>query len=148
MVQLQTNTCSSHYCKQGNAFSLNPCRLWSHSHVANAITLALLATAIDVKKKRTDNLKSEASNQRHFPFSLISNLHCLWFLKSPKLLNVEHQITAIHKLHHKIETILKRTQICYPCRIATYEPLYTAAIPENFYLAVATFSNNPLQLTL
>lgn len=60
---------------RGNAFSLNPCRLWSHSHAANAITLALLATAIDVKKKRTDNLKSEASNQTlpiltHFKLTL------------------------------------------------------------------------------
>lgn len=32
--------------------------------------------------------------------------HCLWLLKFPYLLNVIHEVTAIHILHNKVQTIL------------------------------------------
>lgn len=36
------------------------------------------------------------------------SLHCLRFLKFAHLLNVIHEVTAIHVLHHKIQTVLER----------------------------------------
>jgi len=34
-------------------------------------------------------------------------LHSLWFLKSSKLLDVEHQVSTVYKLHYKIKSILQ-----------------------------------------
>lgn len=38
------------------------------------------------------------------------NLHCLRFLEFAHLLNVIHEITTVHVLHHKIQTVLEREE--------------------------------------
>jgi len=40
-------------------------------------------------------------------------LHSLWFFKSSKLLDVEHQVSTIYKLHHKIKSILQWITTCW-----------------------------------
>ena len=35
-------------------------------------------------------------------------LHCNWFLELANLLNLIHQVSTIDKLHHKVQSILKK----------------------------------------
>lgn len=39
-------------------------------------------------------------------------LHSLWFFKSSKLLDVEHQVSTVYKLHYKIKSILQLITMC------------------------------------
>lgn len=43
-----------------------------------------------------------------FSESNVHSLHCLRFLKFAHLLDVIHEITTIHVLHHKIQTVLEK----------------------------------------